>query len=236
MALPKIQQSTKEVVVPSTNKKVKIRSLTVKEEKSLVEAQQTGKQTDVVKAIKDIIAACVSSRGFNVEELATFDIEYIFLAIRAKSIGKSVELDVLCPDDKETRVTHKVDLEDVKVVFDKEHSKIFKLDADHSIQMKYPTMDMVMSADVEEVSVEKSMELVVGCISQIFTEEESWAASDSSKEELMAWVEELQPHQFELVEKFFATMPKLAHTIEVTNPKTKVKSEILLEGLGSFFA
>ena len=236
MSLPKIAQVTHELVIPSSGKKIKFRPFLVKEEKVLILAQESGSQPEMIRAIKDVIDACVITRGFKVDELATFDIEYIFLSIRGRSVGEDVDVVVTCPDDEVTKVDVTIYLSDIEVVFDEDHSTKVKLDDVYSLQMKYPTMEMVMGADVDNVSVEQSIELIADCIEQIFTEEESWAASDSTKEELVSWVESLQPKQFAEVEKFFTTMPKLSHTVTVLNPKTGVKNEIVLEGLGSFFA
>lgn len=236
MSLPKIAQVTHELIVPSTGKKIKFRPFLVKEEKVLILAQESGSQTEMITAIKEVISACVLTRGFKVDTLATFDVEYIFLSIRGRSVGEDVEVVVTCPDDGETKVDVTIYLSDIEVVFDEKHSNKIKLDDQYSLLMKYPTMEMVMGAEVDNVSVEQSIELIAGCIEQVYTEEDSFAAADCTQEELVAWVEELQPKQFAEIEEFFTTMPKLSHTVEVLNPKTGVKNEIVLEGLGSFFA
>jgi len=236
MSLPKIAKVTHELTIPSTGKKIKYRPFLVKEEKILILAQESEAQLEQVRAIKDVITACVLTRGFKVDELATFDIEYLFLNIRGTSVGGDVELVITCPDDGETKVDVQVFLDEIQVQFDDNHSDTVVIDSEHSIKMKYPSMEMVMATDTESVSVNQSLELIAECIDQIYTEEESWAGSDSTKEELVAWLEELEPKHFQTIEKFFATMPKLSHTIEVLNPKTGVKNEIVLEGLGSFFA
>lgn len=236
MALPKIAKVTHEVVVPSSGKKIKFRPFLVKEEKILILAQESGSQVEMARAIKEVISACVQTRGFKVDELATFDIEYIFLNIRGKSVGEDVEVLITCPDDEETQVPFTIYLDDIKVVINEAHKRDIVLDDVYSVRMKYPTMEMVMSANVDEVTVEQSLELIAGCIDQIYTEEESWASSDSTQEELVEWVSELEPKQFRQIEEFFNTMPKLSHTVTVLNPKTQVKSDVVLEGLGSFFA
>ena len=236
MALPKIAKITYELVIPSTDKKIKYRPFLVKEEKVLILAQESGSQTEMTRAIKDVISACVQTRGFKVDSLATFDIEYVFLNIRGRSVGESVDVIVTCPDDGETTVPVTIYLDEIKVVFDEEHEANIKLDDTYSVQMKYPTMEEVMAADSENISVEESLTLIAKCIDQIYSEEESFAASDSSLKELISWVEDLEPKQFGKLEKFFTTMPKLSHTIEVMNPETNVESSVVLEGLGSFFA
>ena len=236
MALPKIAKITYELVIPSTDKKIKYRPFLVKEEKVLILAQESGSQTEMTRAIKDVISACVQTRGFKVDQMATFDIEYVFLNIRGRSVGESVDVIVTCPDDGETTVPVTIYLDEIKVIFDENHEANIKLDDTYSVQMKYPTMEQVMEADAENISIQESLELIAKCIDQIYSEEESFAASDSSLKELVSWVEDLEPKQFAKLEKFFTTMPKLSHTINVMNPETDVESSVVLEGLGSFFA
>jgi len=236
MALPKIAKITYELVIPSTEKKIKYRPFLVKEEKVLILAQESGSQTEMTRAIKDVISACVQTRGFKVDQLATFDIEYVFLNIRGRSVGESVDVIVTCPDDGKTTVPVTIYLDEIKVIFDESHETNIKLDDTYSVQMKYPTMEQVMEADAENISVQESLELIAKCIDQIYSEEESFAASDSSLKELVSWVEDLEPKQFAKLENFFTTMPKLSHTINVMNPETDVESSVVLEGLGSFFA
>ena len=236
MALPKIAKITYELVIPSTGKKIKYRPFLVKEEKVLILAQESGSQTEMTRAIKDVISACVQTRGFKVDQMATFDIEYVFLNIRGRSVGESVDVIVTCPDDGKTTVPVTIYLDEIKVIFDENHEANIKLDDTYSVQMKYPTMEQVMEADAENISVQESLELIAKCIDQIYSEEESFAASDSSLKELTAWVEDLEPKQFTKLENFFTTMPKLSHTITVMNPETDVERSVVLEGLGSFFA
>ena len=235
MSLPKIAKISHELTVPSTGKKIKYRPFLVKEEKVLILAQESGVQSEMTKAIKEVIGACVQTRGFKVDELATFDIEYLFLNIRGKSVGEDVEVIVTCPDDGVTQVPVTIFLDEIKVIVDDEHESDIKLDDNYSVRMKYPSMESVMDVD-GDISVQQSLELIAGCIEQIYSEEESFAASDSSMKELVAWVEDLEPKNFAKLEKFFTTMPKLSHTIEVINPETGVKNNVVLEGLGSFFA
>lgn len=236
MSLPKIAKITHELVIPSTGKKIKYRPFLVKEEKILILAQESGDQKEMARAIKDVIQACVQTRGFKVDELATFDIEFLFLNIRGNSVGGDVEVVITCPDDEVTRVPVTIYLDQIQVLIDEDHSPIVKLDDEYSVKMKYPTMEMIMDTDGDNVSVEQSFELIAGCIEQIYSEEESWAGADSTNKELVEWIGELEPKQFQALEQFFETMPKLSHTIKVTNPETGVENEIVLEGLGSFFA
>lgn len=236
MALPKIAKVTHELVIPSSGKKIKFRPFLVKEEKVLILAQESGSQTEMARAIKEVISACVLTRGFKVDDLATFDIEYLFLNIRGQSVGGDVEVIITCPDDGTTTVPMTIYLDQIQVIVDDAHTNTIELDDTYSVKMKYPTMEMVMEADVENVSVEQSLSLIAGCIDQIYSEEESFAASDSTEKELLEWIEDLEPKQFQKIEEFFTTMPKLSHTLTVTNPETGVDNEIVLEGLGSFFA
>ncbi len=236
MSLPKVARITHEMVVPSTGKKVKFRPFLVKEEKVLILAQESGDQGEMARAIKEVIGACVQTKGFSVDDLATFDLEYIFLNIRGRSVGEEVEVIITCPDDEKTTVPVTIFLSDIKVITNDEHNKDIKLDDVLSLRMKYPTIEMVMESNIDTVGIEDSLGLICDCIDMIYSEEESWAGSDSSRKELMAWVEELEPKQFGAIEAFFTTMPKLSHTIKVTNPVTGVENDIVLEGLGSFFA
>lgn len=236
MSLPKIAKITHEAVIPSTGKKIKYRPFLVKEEKVLILAQESSSQKEIIRAVKDVITACVQTRGFNIDELSTFDIEYLFLNIRGTSVGGDVEVVVTCPDDETTTVPVTIFLDEISVVFDDDHTDTIKLDDEYSIKMRYPTIDELMDADVDDTSVEQSLKMIALCVSQIYSEEDSWSASDSSPKELQSWIEELEPKQFAELEKFFTTMPKLSHTITVKNPNTGVDNEVVLEGLGSFFA
>lgn len=236
MSLPKIAKVTYELNVPSTGKKIKYRPFLVKEEKVLILAQESGSQAEITKAIKEVISACVQTRGFKVDSLATFDMEYIFLNIRGRSVGESVDVIITCPDDEVTTVPLTIFLDEIQVVFDPKHESSIQLDDTYSVKMKYPTMEQIMKADIDDISVQQSLEMIAQCIDQIYSEEESFAASDSSLKELTSWVEDLEPKQFAKLEAFFITMPKLSHSIEVTNPETGVESTVVLEGLGSFFA
>ena len=236
MSLPKIAKITYELVIPSTGKKIKYRPFLVKEEKILILAQESGNQLEMTKAIKEVIDACVQSRGCKVDTLATFDLEYVFLNIRGRSVGESVDVIITCPDDEKTTVPVTIFLDEIEVVFDPKHEPNIKLDDTYSVKMKYPTMEQVMSADTDDISVQQSLEMIAKCIDQIYSEEESFAGSDSTLKELTAWVEDLEPKQFSKLETFFTTMPKLSHTIDITNPETGIESSVVLEGLGSFFA
>ena len=237
MPLPKINTPIYELEIPSTKKKIRYRPFLVKEEKIRIIAMESEDPKQIATAVKNVISACILSRGIKVENLSTFDIEYLFLNIRGKSVGEDVELNITCPDDGETQVTQNISLDEIKVQISDDHSKDIKLDDKLTLRMKYPSMNEFIQNNFggSKVSVTDTFDLIVSCIEQIYNEEESWSASDSTKKELLEFVEGFSSKQFKEVEKFFETMPKLKHTIKVTNPKTKVESDIVLEGLSAFF-
>ena len=237
MPLPKINTPTFELELPSTGKKVKYRPFLVREEKILVMAMESEDTKQITDAIVQILNDCILTRGVKVEKLSTFDIEYLFLNIRAKSVGETVEVNVTCPDDGETQVQMEIDLDSIKVKKNKSHRNTIKLDNDLSMKLKYPSLDQFIESNFDSgmSEVSQSLSVISSCIDMIYNEEESWNASDSTREELEEFLEQLNTKQFKQVEKFFETMPKLAHTIVVKNPKTEVESEVVLEGLASFF-
>lgn len=237
MPLPKIAAPTYELVIPSTQKKIKYRPFLVKEEKILILAMESEDSTQIANAVKDIISNCITSRGVKVDELATFDIEYIFLNIRGKSVGESVEVLVTCPDDGQTKVPVVIELDDIQIQDHEEHNRDINL-GQYTMRMKYPSMDQFVKNNFlseKSFGVDDTFELITMCIEQIYNQEESWSAKDSTKKELLAFIEQLTSNQFKEVEKFFQTMPKLSYTFTVTNPNTNVESEVVLEGLTSFF-
>ena len=238
MPLPKISTPTYELVIPSTKKKIKYRPFLVKEEKVLIIAMESENTTTIANAVKEVISNCVLTRGVKVNELATFDIEYLFLNIRGKSVGEEVEVLVTCPDDGETKVPTVITLDEIEVQFDKDHSRDIKLDDELSMRLKYPSMDEFVKSNftLNDIDVDDTFEIVMSCVEQIYNEEESWSTKDCTKKEMREFIEQLSSKQFKEVEKFFATMPKLSHTINITNPNTGVENEVVLEGLASFFA
>lgn len=239
MPLPKIATPTYELELPSNNQKIKYRPFLVKEEKLLVLALESEDNKNITNAIKTVIKNCITTRGVKVEELPTFDIEYLFLNIRGKSVGEEVEVNIIAPDDGETNIPIKIDLDDIKVIQDEEHSKQIKLDDTLMMEMKYPSLDQFIKNNFdfdEENSVDKSFEVIASCIGKIYSEEEVWSTDDVSKKEVVEFLEQMNSVQFKQIEKFFDTMPKLSHKVKVTNPNTKVKSEVVLEGLSSFFS
>tara|TARA_B000000532_G_scaffold241607_1_gene234246 strand:+ start:592 stop:1308 length:717 start_codon:yes stop_codon:yes gene_type:complete len=237
MPLPKIATPTYELVLPSSNRKIRYRPFLVKEEKLLIIAMESEDQKQITNAIKTVISNCILTRGTKVEKLSTFDIEYLFLNIRGKSVGESVEVIVTCPDDNETQVPVVIDLDAIKVQTDPEHKVDIKLDDKLSMKMKYPSLGEFVknNFDVENIGVTESFDMIAACVDQIYSDEESWTSSDCTKKELAEFIEQLSSKQFKEVEKFFETMPKLSHTVKVVNPKTKVENKIVLEGLASFF-
>ena len=240
MPLPTITTPTYELSLPSPGKKIKYRPFLVKEEKILILALETRDQNQITNAVKDVLKKCVITRGIKIDDLPTFDIEYLFLNIRAKSIGEDINMIVTCPDDRKTEVDVTVYVDEIKVIKSKEHVKDINLDKDMTLRMKYPSLNQFIETnfDTEEESqttVDKTFQLIADCMDTVYTKEDAWDSKDYSPNERLEFIEQLSSKQFKQVEKFFATMPKLSHTIEVTNPNTKKKSKIVLEGLADFF-
>ena len=238
MPLPKIATPTYELVIPSSKKKIKYRPFLVKEEKILILAMESEDTNQIANAVKNVISSCILSRGIKVEKLSTFDIEYLFLNIRGKSVGEQIEVMVTCPDDKKTKVPTSINIDSIKVKIDDKHSKDIVLDDQYTLRMKYPSLSEFIKnnfANIDDINVDDTFELIASCIEQVYSEEESFAASDCTKKELSQFLEQLNSSQFKMIETFFDTMPKLSHTVKVTNPNTGVENEIILEGLQSFF-
>ena len=240
MPLPTIATPTYELTLPSTGKKIKYRPFLVKEEKLLILALDSKDQVEITNSVKDVLKKCELTRGIKIDDLPTFDIEYLFLNIRAKSVGEDINLVVTCPDDKKTEVPVTIYVDEIEVIKSKEHNKDITLDKDMTLRMKYPSLNQFVEnnfnvEDNPETTVNKTFQLVADCMETVFTKEDAWDSNDYSPEERMQFIEQLSSKQFKEVEKFFATMPKLSHTIEVTNPNTKKKSSIVLEGLADFF-
>ena len=237
MPLPKINTPTYELTLPSNGKKIKYRPFLVREEKILIMALETEDQKQITDAVIQILSSCIVTRGVKIEKLATFDIEYLFLNVRSKSVGETISLNLICPDDEKTSVEVSIDLDSIKVKKDKSHTNIVKLDDNLSLKLKYPSMKQFIESNFEAgvETVSNTMDVVISSIDMIYNEEESWNASESSKKELEDFIDQLNTKQFKLIENFFDTMPKLSHKVKVKNPKTNVESTILLEGLAAFF-
>lgn len=239
MPLPKIATPTYELELPSTKSTIKYRPFLVKEEKLLVLALESEDTKEITTAIKSVIKNCIQTRGIKVETLPTFDIEYLFLNIRGKSVGEEVEVNIIAPDDGQTQISVTIALNDIKVVEQEDHNKQIKLDDSLMMEMKYPSLDQFIKNNFDfdqRNNIDQSFELISTCIDKIYNEDEVWSTSDVSKKEVIEFLEQMNSLQFKQIEKFFETMPKLSHTLEVVNPKTKVKSSVVLEGLSSFFA
>ena len=237
MPLPKINTPTYELTLPSNGKKIKYRPFLVREEKILIMALETEDQKQITDAVIQILDSCIMTRGVKIESLATFDIEYIFLNVRSKSVGETIKVNIICPDDEKTSVEIPIDLDSIKIKKDKSHTDIVKLDDNLSMKLKYPSMKQFIESNFEagKETVSNTMEVITSCIDMIYNEEESWNASESTKKELEEFIDQLDTKQFQTIEKFFDTMPKLSHRVKVKNPKTEVESTVILEGLAAFF-
>ena len=239
MPLPKIATPTYELELPSTEETIKYRPFLVKEEKLLVIALESEDTKQITTAIKSVIKSCVLTKGIKVEQLPTFDIEFLFLNIRGKSVGEELEVNVICPDDGETQVPVTINLDDIQVQKSEEHNKQVKLDDNLMMEMKYPSLEQFIKSNFdfsEGNQMDQSFQLIGTCIDKIYSEEEVWAAADCTKKEVNDFLDSMNSSQFKGIEKFFETMPKLSHTVKVKNPETKVESEVVIEGLASFFA
>jgi hypothetical protein len=239
MPLPKISTPTYTLELPSSGQTIKYRPFLVKEEKLLVIALESEDTKQITNAIKVVIKNCISTKDIKVETLPTFDIEYLFLNIRGKSVGEQVDVNIICPDDNETNVNVSINLDDIKVERTEEHTNKIKVDNNIMMEMKYPSLEQFIKNNFDfnnENAMEQSFDLISSCIDKIYTEDEVWSTADVTKKELNEFLESMNSSQFKEIEKFFETMPKLSHKIKITNPKTKVESEVVLEGLASFFA
>ena len=240
MPLPKIATPSYELELPSTGKTIQYRPFLVKEEKLLVIALESEDTKQITNAIKAVIKSCVLTKGIKVETLPTFDIEYLFLNIRGKSVGEDIDVNLICPDDNETEVSVSVNLDDIKVQKPEGHSNQIKLDNNLMMELKYPSLNEFIKNnfdpnDSSKNPMDQSFDLIGSCINKIYNQDEVWAAADCSKKEITDFLDSMNSSQFKEVEKFFETMPKLSHTLKVLNPKTNVESDVVIEGLASFF-
>jgi hypothetical protein len=241
MPLPKIATPTYELILPSNKKKITYRPFLVKEEKVLILAMESGESSEITRAVKTVLKDCILTRGVKIDTLPSFDIEYLFLNIRAKSVGEAVELLVTCPDDGVTQVDCTVDIREIEVKFPEEHTSEIKVDDQIVLKMKYPSLQEFIDNNFNfetndsRETIDRSFDIVASCVDMVYTKDESWSASDVTKKELVEWLQTFDSSQFKQVENFFNTMPKLTHTMTVTNPVTGKDNEIVLEGLSSFF-
>ena len=238
MPLPKIATPTYELELPSTGKTIQYRPFLVKEEKLLVIALESEDTKQITTAIKAVLKSCILTRGIKVDHLPTFDIEFLFLNIRGKSVGEELEINITCPDDKETQVPVTINLDDIQVQKKEEHTNQIKVDDNIMMEMKYPSLNEFIknNFDVNDKNqMDQSFDLIGQCIDKIYTAEEVWATEDCTKKEINEFLESMNSSQFKEIEQFFETMPKLSHTLNVKNPKTKKNNEVVLEGLAAFF-
>ena len=240
MPLPSIETPTYELKLPSSNKKIKYRPFLVKEEKILIIALESKDQTQITNAVTDVLKKCILTRNVKVDELPTFDIEYLFLNIRAKSIGEDIKMTVTCPDDKVTQVPVTIYVDEIEVIRPEDHTTDIVLDDKMTLRMRYPSLNQFIESnfdvkDKSETIVDKTFKVIADCIDTVYTEEDAWEAKDYTSAERLKFIEQLNSKQYKEVEKFFSTMPKLSKTIEVINPNTQEKSSIVLEGLADFF-
>ena len=236
MALPKLTTPTYELEIPSTDEKIKYRPFLVKEEKILMMAMESKKSADIVQAVKEIVEECTFNK-INISDMPMFDIEYIFLQIRSKSVGEVSKIRVLCPDDGKTYANLDLDLNEVKVQVGDDHTNKIELNNGMGIIMKYPTIDSFKESGIQDINASNMLEVIGGCILQVYEEDgkKVYDPKDQTKKELTEFIEQLNTGQFRDVQKFFETMPKLKHEISIKNPKTKKESKITLTGLNDFF-
>jgi hypothetical protein len=238
MPLPKLNTPTYELTLPSSNRKVKYRPFLVKEEKILLIAMESEDEKEMQNAVKQILKNCILTRGISVDKLAVFDIEYLFLNIRGKSVGEDIKLNIVCPDDEVTEVEVSVNVEDVKIQKSDNHDSVIQLTDQVAIVMKYPSMEMFVKNNItgeNQQKVDTIFDMTIDCISQVVEGEDVLEAKSFSKKEMLEFVETFDTQQFQKIQDFFETMPKLSHTIKVLNPKTNIESEVVIEGLSSFF-
>ena len=236
MALPKIDVPIYELTVPSTDEKIKYRPFLVKEEKLLLIAMESGENSDILRAVKDIVDACTFNK-MKIGNMPMFDVEYIFLQIRSKAVGEVSTLRVLCLDDMKTYAKVEVDLNEIEVRVTDAHTNKIELSDEMGVIMKYPTVDSFVENKIDDISPANMLDVIVTCIDKIYDKkgEEVFDAKDSTKQELVDFVEQMNTTQFADVQKFFDTMPSLSHEITVKNPKTKKESKVTLNGLNDFF-
>jgi hypothetical protein len=238
MALPSPPVPSYELQLPSTGKSIKYRPFLVKEEKILLMAMESQDEKQIKSAVVDLLKNCIQTRAIKVEELPSFDIEYIFLNIRGKSAGEEIQLKITCRDDDETQVNYVINVEDIQVIKQEGHANKIMLNDDSGVVMKYPGVNSFIDTQImmKTLSAEEVFDIVVNSVDQVFTGEEVFEAKTTSKKDIEAYLEGLTSKQFAKIQEFFATMPKLSHSFKITNPNTEVESEYTIEGLVNFFA
>ena len=239
MPLPIVNTPTYELEIPSLKKAIKYRPFLVKEEKILIIAMESEDPKQIAEAVKSVISNCILTKGIKVDKLSTFDIEYLFLNIRGKSVGEDVSVLITCPDDGVTQVPVLINLDEIKIKENPEHNRDIKLDDNLTLRMKYPSLNEFVKnnfVESEKSSVNDTFDMICSCVDQVYSQEESWTSADVTKKELTEFLDHLTSKQFKEIEKFFETMPKLSYTLKLKNPNTGIENEIVLEGLTSFFA
>ena len=240
MPLPKITTAEYELKLPSSGKAIKYRPFLVKEEKILILSLESQDNKQITNAVKQVLKECVISKGIKIDQLPSFDIEYLFLNVRGKSVGETIDLLVICGDDGETEVPVTISIDEITVSRSDDHSPDVELSDGYTVKMKYPSLSQFVDSNFGELEgkdvVDKSFDMVASSIDMVYNDEEMFSAAECTKKELKEWVESLTSAQFAKIEKFFETMPKLTHTLEVVNPNTKKKNTVVLEGLSDFFA
>lgn len=237
MPLPKPPVPTYELVVPSTGKTIKYRPFLVKEEKVLLIAMESQDEKMIKDAVIDILKSCILTRTIKIQDLSIFDIEYIFLRIRSKAVGEKVEMNLICKDDQETKVRYELDLETIEVQYPEGHDKKIMFSDTSGIIMKYPGFDQFINTQILQKSPTTSevFDIIIDAVHQIFEGEEVWEQSTTPRKEIVEYIDGLTTKQFEKIQQFFLTMPKLSHTFTITNPNTNIDSEYEVEGLVNFF-
>ena len=240
MPLPKISTAEYDLKLPSNGKTIKYRPFLVREEKILILALESENQKQITSAVKQVLKECVITKGIKIDQLPSFDIEYLFLNVRGKSVGETIDLLVTCGDDGETEVPVTISIDEITISRSDDHSPDVELSDGYTVKMKYPSLSQFVDSNFGELEgkdvVDKSFDMVASSIDMVYNDEEMFSAAECTKKELKEWVESLTSAQFAKIEKFFETMPKLTHTLEVVNPNTKKKNTVLLEGLSDFFA
>ena len=236
MALPKLTTPTYELEIPSTDEKIQYRPFLVKEEKILMMAMESKSSADITQAVKDIVMECTFNK-VDISNMPMFDVEYIFLNIRSKSVGEVSKLKILCQDDGKTYADVELDLNEVKVQVGDDHTNKIELTEDMGLIMKYPTIDSFSETGIRDINPSNMLDVISTCILQIYEKkgEKTYDPKDQTKKELTEFIEQLNTKQFKDVQKFFETMPKLKHEITVKNPKTKKENKVTLTGLNDFF-
>tara|TARA_Y200000002_G_scaffold197475_1_gene163092 strand:+ start:172 stop:894 length:723 start_codon:yes stop_codon:yes gene_type:complete len=240
MPLPKITTAEYELKLPSSGKTIKYRPFLVKEEKILILSLESQDNKQITNAVKQVLKECVITKGVKIDQLASFDIEYLFLNVRGKSVGETIDLLVTCGDDGETEVPVTISIDEITVSKSDDHSPDIELSDGYTVKMKYPSLSQFIDSNFGEIDgkdvVDKSFDMVASTIDMVYNDEEMFSAAECTKKELKEWVESLTSAQFSKIEKFFETMPRLTHTLEVVNPNTEKKNTVVLEGLSDFFA